>query len=76
MAAVFVYSGLLAFYMIGTALSIYLFGLLIGKLQSDFEKKKEGLEKDQKKALKAKYKVKRDGAYLVPSLSILAYLHF
>lgn len=79
MAAVFIYSGLLAFYMIGTALSIYLFGLLISKLQSDFEKKKEGLEKDQKKALKAKYKVKKRwcvfGAIII-NLGLLAFLKY
>lgn len=64
-----VYSKFMTAFLLTTILTIYLGGLILNKLDGAFQKQKEGLEKEQRKALKEKFKRKKR---LVVTLIVIA----
>lgn len=55
-----IYSNFMTIFIVLTILTIYFAGVWIFKLDKKFERQKEGLEKDERKKLKAKFKVKKN----------------
>ena len=77
-----VYSKFMTAFLLATILTIYLGGVIINKLDDKFQQQKEGLEKEQRKALKEQFKRKKKLAvalivtFNVAILGVLKYFNF
>ena len=54
-----IYSKFMVAFIVTTIVTIYLCGLALNKVDGKFNAQKEGLEKEERKALKAKFKYKK-----------------
>ena len=77
-----VYSKFMTAFLLATIVTIYLGGVIINKLDDKFQQQKEGLEKEQRKALKERFKRKKKLAvaliviFNVAILGVLKYFNF
>lgn len=77
-----IYSKFMTAFLLITILTIYLGGIILNKLENKFQKQKEGLEKEQRKALKVKIKQEKKLVITliiilnVAILGILKYFNF
>ena len=77
-----VYSKFMTAFLLATIVTIYLGGVILNKLEGQFQTQKEGLDKEQRKALKEKFKRKKKLAvalivvFNVAILAVLKYFNF
>lgn len=74
-----IYSKFMVAFIVTTIVTIYLCGLALNKMDAKFSSQKEGLEKEERKALKAKFKHKKKwilALFILLNLGILATLKY